>query len=312
METRAHHVLIGLFTLLITAAALLFGLWLMKSHRDREINYYSVVFNEAVSGLSRGSAVQYSGITIGDVVRLTLDPNDPRRVLARVRIEGDVPIKVDTRARLALTGITGTSVIQLSNGSPESPRLASIDGEDPVIIAIPSPINNLLSSGEDLLFSVNEVLNSVRTLLSPENTTKVGNTLANLERATHSLAEQDTSLRELVQQLTAASKQANTTLQQASALVGSTNTLVNEQGKTTLGSVEKAMASLERAGSRVDELLSDNRGAINGGAQGLSELGPAIAELRTTLSSLRTISRRLEDNPANYLLGRERIQEFQP
>ena len=312
METRAHHVLIGLFTLIIAAAALLFGLWLTKSHRDREINYYSIVFNEAVNGLSRGSAVQYSGITIGDVVRLTLDPNDPRRVLARVRIEGDVPIKVDTRARLALTGITGTSVIQLSNGSPESPRLISTDGEDPVIVATPSPINKFLSSGEDLLLSVNEVLDSMRALLSPENTKKVGNTLANLERATQNIADQDSGLRELVQQLTTASKQANATLQQAGTLVGNANTLVNEQGKDTLGSVEKAMASLERAGNRVDELLGENRGAITGGAQGLAELGPAIAELRSTLSSLRAITRRFEDNPANYLLGRERIQEFQP
>lgn len=312
METRAHHVLIGLFTLLIAAAALLFGLWLTKSHRDREINYYSVVFNEAVSGLSRGSAVQYSGITIGDVVRLTLDPDDPRRVLARVRIEGDVPIKEDTRARLAITGITGISVIQLSNGSPESPRLTSVNGEDPVIVATPSPINKFLSSGEDLLLSVNEVLNSVRTLLSPENTKKIGNTLGNLERATHNIAEQDAGLRELLQQLTAASRQATATLQQAGTLVGSANALVNEQGTRTLGSAEQAMASLERAGNRLDELLDENRGAINDGARGLTELGPAIVELRATLAGLRGITRRLEDNPANYLLGREKIQEFQP
>lgn len=56
-----------------------------------------MVFNEAVSGLSKGSSVQYSGIKVGDVVSLRLDPQDPRRVLARIRLAGDTPVKEDTR-----------------------------------------------------------------------------------------------------------------------------------------------------------------------------------------------------------------------
>ncbi|MGB9091470.1 MAG: MCE family protein, partial [Pseudomonas farsensis] len=34
METRAHHVLIGLITVLVVAGAMLFGLWLTKSSVD--------------------------------------------------------------------------------------------------------------------------------------------------------------------------------------------------------------------------------------------------------------------------------------
>lgn len=42
METRAHHVLIGLFTVLAVGGALLFALWLGKSSMDREYNYYEI------------------------------------------------------------------------------------------------------------------------------------------------------------------------------------------------------------------------------------------------------------------------------
>lgn len=35
METRAHHVLIGLFSVIVIGAALLFGLWLAKSEIGR-------------------------------------------------------------------------------------------------------------------------------------------------------------------------------------------------------------------------------------------------------------------------------------
>ena len=123
MEPRAHHVLIGSFTILAAAAALLFALWLGKGPNAAQQRYYTVIFNEAVRGLSVGSEVQYNGIKIGEVTALDLDPRDPRRVLAGVRVDGHVPIKKDIKARLALTGITGTSVIEFSAGSPESPDL---------------------------------------------------------------------------------------------------------------------------------------------------------------------------------------------
>ena len=89
METRAHHVLIGAFTVIVIAAALLFALWLVKSSADRQFEEYDIVFNEAVTGLSQGSAVQYNGIKVGSVTHLKLDPADPRRVLARIRLRGD-------------------------------------------------------------------------------------------------------------------------------------------------------------------------------------------------------------------------------
>jgi phospholipid/cholesterol/gamma-HCH transport system substrate-binding protein len=151
METRAHHVLIGLFTVIVVTGALLFGLWLAKSSVDTEFKDYEVVFNEAVSGLSKGSSVQYSGIKVGDVVSLRLDPKDPRRVLARIRLGGDTPIKEDTQAKLALTGVTGTSIIQLSGGTPQSPALKGKDGKLPTIIASPSPIARLLNDSNDLM-----------------------------------------------------------------------------------------------------------------------------------------------------------------
>lgn len=92
METRAHHVMIGLFSVIVVVGAMLFGLWLAKSSVDSAFQDYEVIFNEAVSGLSQGSSVQYSGIKVGDVISLSLDPKDPRRVLARIRLAGQTPV----------------------------------------------------------------------------------------------------------------------------------------------------------------------------------------------------------------------------
>ena len=95
-------------------------------------------------------------------------------------------------------------------------------------------------------------------------------------------------------------------------MLGTANRLVEKQGTQTLDSARDAMQAFERAMNSVDRLLADNRGQLDAGMHGLAEVGPAVAELRATLSSLRAITRQLEDRPADYLLGLEPTKEFTP
>src|SRR3954468_9414682 len=134
METRAHHVIIGAFAIGVFALAMAFVLWLSKSRIDQEFALYDIIFNEAVTGLSKGGLVQYNGIKVGEVVQLTLAKDDPRKVIARIRLDADTPIKQDTRAKLGLQGVTGVAFIQLSGGAPSSPPLKPTqDNPVPVI-----------------------------------------------------------------------------------------------------------------------------------------------------------------------------------
>ncbi|MDR7281260.1 phospholipid/cholesterol/gamma-HCH transport system substrate-binding protein [Pseudomonas corrugata] len=312
METRAHHVLIGLFTVIVVTGALLFGLWLAKSSVDTEFKDYEVVFNEAVSGLSKGSSVQYSGIKVGDVVTLRLDPKDPRRVLARIRLGGDTPVKEDTRAKLALTGVTGTSIIQLSGGTPQSPELKGKDGQLPTIVASPSPIAVLLNDSNELISGVNTLMHNANLLFSAENIERISSTLEHLEQTTGTIADQRGDIRQAMQQLASVGKQANSMLEQTTALMRNANGLLNDHGKQALGSAEQAMKSLEQSSTTINKLLATNQESLNSGMQGLNGLAPAIRELRETLTSLRAISQRLEENPSGYLLGRDKNKEFAP
>ncbi|QZP34536.1 MlaD family protein [Pseudomonas sp. DR48] len=312
METRAHHVLIGLFTVLVVAGALLFGLWLAKSSVDTEFKDYEIVFNEAVSGLSKGSAVQYSGIKVGDVVTLRLDPKDPRRVLARIRLGGDTPIKEDTQAKLALTGITGTSIIQLSGGTPQSPTLRGKDGHLPTIVASPSPIARLMNDSNDLMAGVSTLMHNANQMFSPDNVDRVSKTLEHLEQTTGTIADQRGDIRQAMQQLASVGKQAGAMLEQTSALMRNANGLLNDQGKQVFGSAEQAMKSLEQSSATINTLLTTNQDSLNSGMQGLNGLAPAVRELRDTLTALRAISQRLQANPSGYLLGDDKNKEFTP
>jgi phospholipid/cholesterol/gamma-HCH transport system substrate-binding protein len=305
MEPRAHHVLIGLFTVLMVAAALGFALWLSNASSDQQLRDYDVIFNEAVSGLSKGSVVQYSGIKVGDVIDLSLDPEDPRKVRAHIRVDTNTPIKQDTRARLSITGITGAALIQLHGGTPESPLLISQGKQRAQIIADRSPLARLMTNGEDLLLSVTRLLKRANQLFSSENVGRISRTLDNIEQTSASIADQRDELRQALQQMTKAS-------QEAAELMRNANQLLSRQGRDALNSASRLMASLERSSNTVEQLLIDNRSSLDGGMHGMGELGPTIIELRETLSTLHTFARRLEEDPAGYLLRSDTIKEFQP
>ncbi|HUG57052.1 MAG TPA: MlaD family protein [Candidimonas sp.] len=312
METRAHHVLIGLFMVILTTAALLLALALGKPDSNKSSTYYKVVFNEAVSGLSKGSIVQYSGIKVGDVVELALDANDPRKVWARIRIEGRIPIKKNTQAVLAVTGITGVSIIQLSGGTPESPLLVGKNGEDPIIVASRSPLAKLFEGGGDMMSNLNELVLSTRQILSVENSQRINQTLINLEAISDSFAHQGTDITILIKELTRASQLAQTTLEKTTTLMGNADKLLATNGAKALGSAKNTMASLERTSAQLERLIGNNQGALHNGLQAFNDLAPALQELRKTLAAIGAIARQLQDNPSEYLLGQKKIKEFQP
>jgi phospholipid/cholesterol/gamma-HCH transport system substrate-binding protein len=55
METRANHVLIGLFTIIIAILGVLFALWAANWTSNRNWDNYDIIFTEAVTGLSTAS-----------------------------------------------------------------------------------------------------------------------------------------------------------------------------------------------------------------------------------------------------------------
>ena len=181
METRAHHVLIGAFTLVVVVLVVLFALWLGKTSLNRQYHYYDIVFTEAVTGLSKGSPVQYNGIQIGEVSQLKLDPKDPRKVIAQIQVAADTPIKVDTRAKLGLLGLTGVAFVQLTGGAPSSPPLMPTPSDPvPEIKSESSALSAFLASGSDVVTSLNGILDRLGKIISEQNVDRINSTLENI------------------------------------------------------------------------------------------------------------------------------------
>lgn len=307
METKANYVLIGVFTLVTSAFLLLFGLWAAKYSTDRDWQRYDVVFDEAVTGLTEGGSVQYNGIAVGSVERLRLAPDDPRKVVARIKVRKDTPVKVDTRAKLSFTGLTGTAFIQLTGGTPEAPRLQADNGDGvPRILTEASALQNIAETANRLVARMDKVL-------SDQNIQNINATLENIESATGALADQREDLGSLIRNARLATDKLNTALDTTNtALTDIDRELVDKLPGLT-ARLDGTLRRLEDAAGNANALIAENRGPLNDFTQdGLAQIGPTLEELRILVRDLRRIGARFDDNPAGYVLGREQPKEFEP
>ena len=308
METRANHVLIGAFTLAVCLAAVLFALWAAKYTTEKSYGEYDVVFQEAVTGLSVGSQVLYSGISVGAVRTLSLMKDDPRKVVARIRLNAETPVKTDTRAKLTVTGLTGTTVIQLTGGSPGAPNLEGGRGRGPVPV-IPSEPSAL----QNIAATASEIVDRVNSLLSDANVERVTRTLDQLDQVTGSLAAEKEEIAALLRIARAASEKLDRTLANADRTITHLDEGLVQELPELVAKLDRTLSSLESAGKSADGILTDNRQALSEFAQdGLGQVGPTMRQLRGLVRELDDLVERIEGNPAGFLLGKEKPEEFEP
>lgn len=295
METKAHHVLIGAFVLGLGLFGILFALWIGKAHFAKEYADYDVLFEQSVSGLTVGAAVQFSGIQVGEVRRLKLARDDPNQVIARIRVQGDLPVSVQTRAQLVLTGLTGLAVMRLSGGDKDSAPLTEIlPGHDvPLIRSEPSQLDKLFESSQALLANAADAFARVNKVLSEENLSKVDSTLSEIQALSIQLRGEAGGTLRAIRELADRSKIMVSKLEKSFPVDAWAKVPVD--ARATLAEINKAAAALQGT------LASAGPGLNRFTAEGLPQITTTLAELERLARSLERFSRTLETNPQGWI-----------
>lgn len=295
METKAHHIIVGLATLALLLAGLAFTLWLAKSDSEQAYKNYDVLFKEPVSGLTVGSPVQFNGINVGEVTQLRLDSNDARMVRARIRITAETPITQATKASRTLLNITGSSGIALEQSVAKSKPINHQNGV-PEIVAEPSELTQLRLNTEELFVSVSQMINNANRLFSEDNMQAIESILTNVDTFSGELAEQSQNFASVLDNLQNSTKQLNDSLVSLESELTERSAPLFEKADETLG-------NLADASQQLSELMQQNRGNIDAGMSGIAEVGPTLLELQVTLKRLNAIAARFET---------EQMKEYQP
>jgi phospholipid/cholesterol/gamma-HCH transport system substrate-binding protein len=197
METRANHIVIGLFTLAVIAAGMAFIYWVAEIGGQDNTAEVIFQFNGPVNGLSNGSAVLFNGIQVGEVRSLSLNPNNPEEALALAVIDADTPLRADTEAELGITGITGTAFVALRGGSMDEP--AVLDPDTPVIIeAEVSTVQDLIDGARNVLGRADDAMQTIENFLLV-NEPYLTQTIADINEVTSAVAAQSDNIELLME-----------------------------------------------------------------------------------------------------------------
>lgn len=293
METRARYVLVGVFTLVGFLAVLGFTLWLAKVQVDRTYAQYDVVF-DSVAGLGQASAIQYNGVTVGKVLTIELDRDDPALVRVRIEIYASTPVRTDTVATLSSQGVTGVSYVALEGGSASADRLVAVPPADvPLIASKPSALQDLITDAPDLLAEAILLMRDIRGFTTPENGAAITEILRNVEQATARIDAMATRTEAVM-------ASAETTLVHVDdALLGvqrafdSANAVLEDDVPAVIASFGSAAQSLDRAMSAFEAFSRD----------GLPQFGALATDARALVATIGAVTSRIGSDPGRFLLG---------
>ncbi|MEO7787471.1 MAG: MlaD family protein, partial [Sphingomicrobium sp.] len=208
METRSNHVLVGAVVLALLAGVLLFMVWL-AGLSTKTSNCFDIYFAQGVGGISKGTAVNYSGVPVGEVEKIALLPNRPEFVWVRVKVDGEAPILQGTTAQIKGVGFTGASEISL-DGAVKGGRPIAQPGPQgcPVIPSGSGGLGALLNSAPELLDRIQRLTERLTELLSDKNQNSIADILDNLDRTSKVLADRSPDLAKAIGQAQVAAQNA--------------------------------------------------------------------------------------------------------
>ena len=314
METRAAHIGVGAFVLLLVGGIAVFLIWIGKHHAP-EVVYYDIKFAGNVTGLQPDNTVRYRGIPVGRVQAVRIDPANPNLVLVTIEVAKGTPVRVDSVASLEMQGITGVTYIQISGGSPVSQMLPQTGTKPyPIVTSRPSKLEELFESAPALMTKLNELADKLSALLSEENSKAITGTLSNLQTITSSLAGQTGGLGELMENGAAAAEQLRQTGAEFRLLAQDLRSEVKEIGgsaRSTIGELQGTAHSFAAVADELQKLIGENRAPIRDfAAYGLYEATQLMSDLRQLIATIGRVTAQIERDPARFFLG-DRSRGFQ-
>ncbi|MEM7665994.1 MAG: MlaD family protein [Pseudomonadota bacterium] len=315
METRANHLWVGLITLLLLAALAAFIVWIARLGQGQQ-NEYDILYQQAVSGLAKGSQVSFAGVPVGQVSDISLWDDNPEYVRVRIRVREDVPILVGTTATIQAS-FTGVSTILLDGARKDAPPItcettACPEGR-PVIPPKDGGINALLNNAPLLLERLSTLTENLNLLLGPRNQQEISGILRNTNRLSEELASVAPRLDGTFTDLQLALKEAAEALDAFERASESTDRLINEEGPAISAELRGTLQSANAAAASLAATLEDVRPA----ARAINETTLPAAEatlqdLRATSRSLRAISEKLESEGVGALVGGNALPDYEP
>jgi len=313
METRAHYVAVGAFVLSVIVFGFVAVLSLGRVEFAQALSRYYIFFKGSVTGLSKGSVVQYNGITVGRVVDVRVDPDDLENIQVTVEIDKNlVPIKTDARAFVDTNLLSGVATIQIRGGTREAKDLEPEAGHRyPVIEAGSSAFQRVTETGQQLLDRLTVAVDNLNELLNDQNRKAISDSLQNVRTITEAFVAPSKEVSELV-------GNANSTVLEMTKLLDhidqgfSGKGGLKDEASQALSDFDRLAKNLVDTNRQLQQVLQENRPGLHEFTQAtLTQVSDLVSDMQRFIAGLSRFVASVERDPARLLFG-ERREGYRP
>jgi phospholipid/cholesterol/gamma-HCH transport system substrate-binding protein len=325
METRSNHLLVGGVVMAMLIAVVAFVIWLSRASGDTD-KQYDIFFKQAVDGLAEGSAVTFSGVPVGQVKSINLEPQTPQFVRVRIAVRDTTPVFVGTTATIKGVGFTGVSQIQLDPPErdprqpagarreltcPENDQGSQCPYGAPVIPTKAGGIGALLSSAPELLERVSTLTARLTELLSDRNQESIAAILENVQQISRNLAERSDEIAATMAEARIAIRQTGQAVEEMGELADTSDRILQSDARPMIADLRQTVRAAETSMRNLDTVISDARPGVQAfSKQTIPEVGQLVRDLREMSASLAEVSQRLERDGLLGIVGSEKLPDY--
>jgi phospholipid/cholesterol/gamma-HCH transport system substrate-binding protein len=279
---RRTEAIVGAFVL-ICVAILCAAVYLIGNTRFIGARVPFHTYLRYAGGIEPGTPVLFGGITVGRVVAVAPDASDPTRIKVDIDVKAGTPLNVKSVAKLGSVSLLGDSVVSITTGANEAPRLApgaaipseetiSLDDLQRKLVALADSaktvMTTLATDVDRITSDTAEVLSNLSDATNEKNRRHLAGILANADSAVAQLSPKMDQISDAVMKVAghadAAFSNADATITSLhdpiQASVGELRAAL-EQARTLIGSMQAVVrANSDDIHDMVENLLkaSDN------------------------------------------------------
>ncbi|MEE3777345.1 MlaD family protein [Campylobacter sp. CX2-4080-23] len=283
MENRNSYFIVGLFFCLVVGFMGVFLLF-MQGHNGKDMRDYYIVTKELPNGIKKDSEVRFIGVPVGYVKDIYFSNPSLATIEIWLSVDDNLPIKIDSKAIVERSGISGIAHINITKGSDE---VRVFDKKERAELMMGEGLlDKIGSKTANLTDSLDRIANKIDISLKQENIDKLINSIDRLNSLMNVIASYENleKIDNIISNINGITSDLNGANLQ--------NVILNLD--KTINSVGGTWASID---SRVKDGQMDFKSIV---APTLNLATDSISQLNDLLIQIKNNLNNLEDNPYEF------------